>query len=305
MKQEKLMNFIEAELISKYTSETVMSYLYAIKRFLNIYPNAQRLTLTNIEGYFADLKKQRKAGVNETLSSEYRKVILASIKALYDCYLELGMVKEHPCRTYHIDEKKPRGKDFSGFLSLDEMGTLLNLKEERFRFVGNRNKAMVGLLIYQGMTSKELVELKVNAMDLDAGTVKIIGQGKNRSRTLELKPSQIAILIRYIEEDRTHLLKTNKTNKLFLGLRGTPMTVDGLHEFIHRLGCGAFGDKEVSPANIRNSVISYWLNVRKIPLEFVQVMAGHCYPSTTEAYIKPDEQEQREAINKLHEAIFG
>jgi integrase/recombinase XerD len=296
MKQEKLLNFVEKEFNTRFASETVTSYLYAIKRFLARFPNAQRLTLSDIEGYFADLKRLGK-------SSEYRKAILASIKALYECFLELGMIKEHPCRTYHIDEKKPRGKDFSGFLNLEEMELFLNLKEERYQYVGNRNKAMIGLLIYQGMTSKELVQLKVNSVDLDAGTIKIKGQGKNKDRTLQLKSSQITVLIRYIELDRPMLLKSSSSH-LFLGMRGVPMTTDGLHEFISRLG-GAFGNKEVSPKNIRNSVISYWLNSRKIPLEHVQVMAGHVYPSTTEQYIKPDEKEQREAINRLHESIFS
>ena len=57
--------------------------------------------------------------------------------------------------------------------------------------------------------------------------------------------------------------------------------------------------------NIRGSVISYWLNDRKLPLEDVQVMAGHGYPSTTEKYKNPNTHEQREAINKLHQSIFG
>lgn len=297
MKQERLLNFVEREFTSRFTPETVTSYMYAIKRFLNKYPRAERLTLTVIESYFADLKIKGD-------SSEYRKATLAGIKALYDCYLELGMITEHPCRTYRISEKKPKGKNFGDFLSLEEMELLMTLKEERFRYVGNRNKAMIGLLIYQGMTSKELVNLSVNSIDLDAGTVKIKGQGKNASRTLELKPSQIIVLMRYMEEDRKHLLKNSMTNKLFLGMRGIPMTTDALHEFIARLG-GAFGGKEVSPKNIRGSVISYWLNVRKIPLEHVQVMAGHRYPSTTEQYIKPDEQEQREAVTRLHASIFG
>ncbi|MBN9294997.1 MAG: tyrosine-type recombinase/integrase [Flavobacteriia bacterium] len=297
MKQATLLNFVEKELAFKYTAETVISYMYTIRRFLSQFPKAERLKLTDIEGYFADLKIQGK-------SSEYRKAILAGIKAFYDCYLELGMVKEHPCRTYRISEKKPKGKDFSAFLNLEEMETLFNLKEERYRYVGNRNKAMIGLLIYQGMTSKELINLSVNNIDLDAGIVNIKGQGKNTDRTLELKPSQITVLMRYIEDDRKHLLKNSTTNKLFLGMRGTPMTVNALHEFISRLG-GTFGNKEVSPKNIRRSVISNWLNVRNISLEHVQIMAGHRYPSTTEQYINPNTQEQREAVSKLHKSIFG
>jgi integrase/recombinase XerD len=297
MKQEKLLRFIEQEFSSKFTSETSTSYLYAIKRFLARYPKAERLTLSDIEVYFADLKIKGD-------SIEYRKAILASIKALYECYLELGLIKVHPCRIYHINEKKSRGKNFSDFLSLEEMETLLRLKEERFRYVSNRNKSMIGLLIYQGITSKELINLSLNSIDLDSGIVKIIGQGKNKGRVLELKPNQITVLMRYVEHDRPHLLGS-KTNKLFIGIRGVPITVDGLHEFISRLGRGAFGDKEVSPKNIRRSVISYWLNERKISLEDVQVMAGHSFPSTTEQYIQPNTAEQREVVTRLHASIFG
>ncbi len=296
MKQEKLFNFIEQEFSHKFKSETTTSYLYAIKRFIARFPHAQRLSLSNIESYFAELKMLGK-------SSEYRKAILAAIKALYDCYIELGMIKEHPCRTYLISEKKEKGKDFSAFLEIEEMEMLFRMKEERYRYVGNRNKSIIGLLIYQGVTSKELVNLNFSCVDLDAGTLKISGQGKNRNRTLELKPTQITVLMRYIEEDRPQLNSSN-SHKLFLGIRGVAMTTDGLHEFISRLGSGAFGDKEVSPKNIRNSVISYWLNVRHIPLEHVQIMAGHCYPSTTEQYIKAEVQDQRDAVNRLHERIF-
>lgn len=295
MKQNKLLRFIEQELSDKHTSDTVSSYMYAIGRFLEQHPNAHRLKLSAIENYFVSLKEQK-------YSVGYRVATLSAIKAMYDCFVELGMTKVHPCKSYRIAEKKPTGKNFGSFLSMEEMELLLNLKEERYKHLGNRNKAIIGLLIYQGVTSKELVNLTVKSIDLDNGTISITGQGKNKSRVLELKPSQISVLIRYIEHDREKLLKSN-TNKLIVGMRGVPITTDALHEFIHRLS-GAF-DKEVSPKNIRNSVISYWLNELNKPLEDVQVMAGHCYPSTTEKYINPNTHEQREALNKLHQSIFG
>ena len=63
-------------------------------------------------------------------------------------------------------------------------------------------------------------------------------------------------------------------------------------------------DKLLSPKNIRASVLSNWVNEEKRPLEEVQIMAGHRYPSTTEKYIRMDLNEQREAVSKLHESIF-
>jgi hypothetical protein len=42
----------------------------------------------------------------------------------------------------------------------------------------------------------------------------------------------------------------------------------------------------------------------KIPIELVQRMVGHRYPSSTEKYIRKDTKEQREIVTKLHESIF-
>lgn len=295
MKTEKLLNEIEMDLSKSKSPETVQSYMYAIRRFINHFPAPQRLAIGDIEKYFADLKTSGKSG-------EYRKAILAAIKAMYESLLVLELIKEHPCRAFFIGDKKPKGKDFTAFLNLEELELLLSLKKERYMNLANRNKSMISFLIYQGITSKELVELKVRDIDFEEGIVKIKGQGKNRKRNLRLRSNQTAFLMKYIEVDRPKLNKSN-TEKLFLGLRGAPMTTDALHEFIHRLS-GAF-DKEVSPKNIRNSVISNWINEKKIKLEHVKEMAGHRYISSTEAYVKEDVIKQRKAVNSLHSKMFG
>ena len=108
--------------------------------------------------------------------------------------------------------------------------------------------------------------------------------------------------MKYIDNERPKLMKV-KSDRLMISLRGTPVTADSIHSFISRLD-GAF-DKELSPMNIRNSVISYWLNVRKISLEDVQQMAGHRYPSSTERFLRKDVVEQRGAVTRLHASIFG
>ena len=295
MKTHQLLNEIEHYLNAHFTQDTAQTYHYIIKRFLNRYPHAAKLQLADIEAHFAELK-QKNGSVG------YRKVNLAAIKTLYDVLLNLNRIKHHPCKAFLIVEKRPTGKNFGALLSLEELELLLTLKTERYPVLASRNKAMIGLLIYQGITSKELVKLKTHHINVDEGSVRVIGQGKNKSRTLSLKPRQIVPLINYLERDRTKLLKS-RTDTLFIGMRGTPLTTDALHEFVHRLS-GAF-DKPVSPMQIRNSVISHWVNERQMPLEDVQIMAGHCYPSTTEQYINPSTEEQRAVVNQLHEQIFS
>jgi hypothetical protein len=57
---------------------------------------------------------------------------------------------------------------------------------------------------------------------------------------------------------------------------------------------------ELSPKKIRMSVISHWVNVRKIPIEDVMKLSGHKWPSSVEMYRRKDAEEQKMLINKFH-----
>lgn len=287
-------NELEKYLLSRLRSGTADSYLYIIKRFLNQFPKPGKLKLSDLEAYFNEFKQR-----GDSIS--YRRLVIAAVKAYYDFLIDLGVIEMNPCRRVKT-ETAPTGTNFTDMLTMEEMETMFKTNYERFPVVTNRDRAIIGILIYQGITREELVTLRVKDVDFDAGTIHITGCRKNRNRTLSLRPSQVPVLLGYIQDDRKRL-GVAKSDKLFISMRGMPMTPDSIHAFINRMA-GAF-EKELSPTNIRRSVISYWLNERKFPLEDVQIMAGHRYPSSTEKYLQNDIQEQREAVTNLHHTIFG
>lgn len=290
----KLKNNLAQYLHYRYSLATAQSYLYSIERFIDKYPHANKLGLKGIERYLAELKKQ-----GQTVS--YRSVTLSAIKVYYNFAIENCNLQRHPCKSLFLSEKKPTGKNFNGLLSILELESIFTVLPSRYNCTKYRNKAILGILIYQGITSGELTSLKIDHIDFDAGTITIPSSVKRMGRTLALKSSQVVALIKYIELERPKLAETN-SKPLFVSMRGMKMTVDGLHSIIHSMS-GAY-DKELSPKNIRQSVICHWLNGKKIPLEDVQIMAGHRYPSSTEKYIQQDVQGQREAVTALHENIF-
>ena len=56
----------------------------------------------------------------------------------------------------------------------------------------------------------------------------------------------------------------------------------------------------------KDEMCSYKLkhNSAVFTLEYVQIMAGHKYPSSTEKYVRKDIKKQREVLTNLHEDIF-
>ena len=291
MRETNLYNEIENYLFTNFTDPTAKSYFHLIKLFLRQYPNADYLNISDIETYFLQLKSQGKK-VN------YRNVILSAVKVYYDFLIYKELIKNHPCKSYYITEKKPSGLNFNELLKMEDMELLFKLKQNRYKNLLNRDKVIIGLLIYQGITSQELINIKLH--HVADGVVFIKGDRNRLSRTIELKSVQMEPMLKYMEYDRPKLLKV-KTNKLILSLRGVPTTVDSIHAMINRLS-GAF-KQEVSPANIRKSVISYWINKRGFKLEDVQIMAGHKYPSSTQKYIRINTAKQREVIPGKSEAL--
>src|SRR5690606_3637737 len=89
-----------------------------------------------------------------------------------------------------------------------------------FMLSKQRNKAVLSLLINQGLTTPEIEKLTLNDLKLKEGQVYISGSRKSNERTLELKSKQIIELMEYQYTTRAELLKYQKeeTNQLFLSV---------------------------------------------------------------------------------------
>jgi len=175
-----------------------------------------------------------------------------------------------------------------------------------------RNKTMLGLLIYQGITTEELEQLETSHIKLNQGTIFIPGNRIRNSRTLELKPFQILELHEYLIHVRPTIIgeinnpkaarKPNKINherlkdQLFISINGSEHIKPGLlHMFraIHK------SNPEIQNAKqIRATVITHWLKTHN--LRQVQYMAGHKYVSSTERYKINNLDNLKDKLEKLH-----
>lgn len=283
---------LKAYLYSMHTAKTAESYNYSIVKFLSSNPQAETYGYQNIVDYLLELKKEGQSGL-------YRSKILASIKKYYDYLVYIDVRQNHPCRRLQIKDDRQKGMNFEELFTMEELELLLN-REERYRYLDHRNRLLISLLIYQGLASEEITRLNVSDIDLDEGTVRIRGSRSLHGRVLPLRPSQVTFVTRYLEDSRPFLLgKKRRTSRLFITKTGAEETVDGIHSMIQPLK-SLFMDRKLCPSTIRISVISHWLNVRKIPVEDVQLMSGHKWPSSTERYKRADMDEQRNLINQFH-----
>jgi integrase/recombinase XerD len=280
---------LEIYLKENLANKTAESYLYTINHFIKTNPKSKRYKFNDVVKYMDEVSQKQS-------NIQYRIRILSAIKKYYNYLLVIGQRTDHPCKKLNIKTKSNLAIQTQDLFSSEELQLLLQ-RENRYWFLESRNQVLLGLLIYQGLSSEEIIRLELKDIDLDNGTIYIKASKSLNRRTLELKTKQILPLSKYIDEVRPKMLMT-KTEKLILSKLGKPISVDGVCSVIEPLK-SLFPDKKLNPQTIRMSVICNWLNEKKIDLVKVQELAGHKWPGTTEKYIKVDAKNERELINKF------
>ncbi|MCQ4142640.1 site-specific integrase [Chryseobacterium sp. EO14] len=214
-------------------------------------------------------------------------------------YLQItGKRKDHPLKNFRI--KTPKRPLITGFLTEEELQDIeKNFREKKykkgqFRLFGKRNQIILSLIIYQGLDTGSLRELKVKDIDLEKGKITVPEATENRlkERILSLEASQILELYKYINETRAELLEISKTvketEKLFIIGENTKFS--SITKQIR---------KQINIESlqlIRNSRINLWLkqyNVRE-----VQYKAGFRYLRSLEYFDRTELENLKQEIEK-------
>ncbi len=293
--EQDFATYLEERGFSSYTIEVHINRPIRLKRWLcQRRLSVSNCTYTDILSYIKYLREE-KSYYRSSINNEIR-----GVKLFFDYLINQSVRVDNPADQLTI--RGQRRKVLHNLLSMEELEDLYyslpskqnNVYMEALR---KRDKALLGLLVYQGIRPKEIHLLEVEHLQLRKGTIYIPGTRRTNSRVLPLQPSQIVELMEYVNEVRPALEKwfTNDIeDQLFYG------TLHKLNSIISRIvkGVKIYNHKLRSFQQIRSSVIVHWLksnNLRK-----TQYMAGHRYIGSTERYVQDDLENLHEIVNKFH-----
>lgn len=233
-----------------------------------------------------------------------------NIKHYYNYLLQLGIITENPVIPVKI--KGVKRKTLYHILSKQELESIYHhfeIPSEESRhsnqnwyqtsmLTAKRNKVIIGLIIYQGLTTSELAALTINDIKLREGKIYVAGNRKSNERTLTLEAHQILDMMEYTLQTRQQLLTRNpkQTDSLFISI-GESVYFRNIIANLMKTLCKE-NTKITSLKQIRASVITHWL--KHYNLRQVQYMAGHRYVSSTEQYLVNDLDDLSEEITKYH-----
>jgi len=217
---------------------------------------------------------------------------LLSVRHWFSFFQLKNKEAANPAAGLHL--KSSRKRLVSGIVSFDNLEKLYQsypVTDDRTL----RNKVILSLLVYQGITTDELHHLETGHVKLREGKIKVPGSRRSNGRVLHLQALQVLDLQQYLLTVRPKLT-SEKEGQLFLSMEGSTELKNSLHHLFRALKQTNPGIK--SAGQIRRSTITYWLKNHN--LRQVQYMAGHKYVSSTERYQQNNIEDLQKEVGRYH-----
>ena len=248
--------------LSQNTIDAYRRDLYSFADDGKSFEDVDRIYISN---YIRGLKEQKLAP-----TSIIRKV--ASLRGFFKWATSMNIIEKNPASTLEqpkIPQRLPK------VISVKEIEEILKNDMNELQLV------MVELLYSCGLRVSELVNLKINDIDMSSKYVRCFGKG-SKERIIPIGKRGIEALKKYLPFRELVFKKYNlNSKKLLVNEFGRFVNRQDVYNFIH--ACGKKVHKNISPHTLRHSFATHLLE-NGADLRVVQELLGHSDVSTTQLY---------------------
>ena len=278
--------------VKQASSNTVFSYMRDIRQYtewLRKEENAdvQDATQFHIGAYLTHLQESGRSSATISRS-------LAGLKNFYAYLISSGFITESPISSQiHIDRGE---KKLPQILTGREVELLL-AQPACVDAKGYRDKAMLELMYATGMRVSELLELNIEDINLDLGSIRCSSSKKTRS--IPVYKAALRSLAIYVQDVRRSMLADPSEPALFVNVNGARMSRQGFWKILKHYQAKAHITKEITPHTLRHSFAVHLLE-NGADVNSVQELMGHSDISSTQRYTQMINQKLKSVYEKCH-----
>ena len=272
---------------SDYTETNYEIDLFKYEKYLNDhklnYLTIKYKDISNFIGYL------NKSGYKSSTINR----IISALKSFYS-YLEIThKIKNNP---FSLVSSLKREKRLPNYFKYQEFELMIECLSDDD--LGIRNRLIIELLLATGIRVSELVNIKLNDIDINNGEIRIMGKGK-KERIVYFKDYSKGALNNYLNNARNNLLNGKDSDYLFINNNGTNLTDRGVRLIIDNIVRKSSIKSKVSPHTFRHTFATIMLN-EGCNIKSVQELLGHSSLSTTGIYTHLTNEEVRREYLKAH-----
>ncbi len=160
-----------------------------------------------------------------------------------------------------------------------------------------RNKLMIELFYSTGIRRSELINIKLENVDISGRSLKVRGKG-NKERFIPLLPSVVDTVKAYLPE-RKIIEKSHSQGYLFLTGKGVKMYDSLVYRTINNYFRGVSSKLKKSPHILRHSFATHLLN-QGAHLNAVKELLGHSSLAATQVYTHNSMAELNRVYKSAH-----
>lgn len=262
--------------IKRYSNFTIESYardLYSFKEYLD---RDGELSYLHIDKFqirdYISLKLQ-----NDQLKQRSINRQMSALRGFYAFLIDRKKIESNPftlIRSLKVEKKLPQ------VLNEGQIKELLQYKTSNDDLLNYRNNLMIRLILDSGIRLSELVNLKLNNINIEENMLFIRGKG-NKDRFTFFTNETKKILVNYLVNIRSKLI-TESSENVFLSKQGAPINKRTFEKMLLKI---KLRDSSISihPHLLRHTFATRLLE-EGADLKMVQELLGHESLSTTQIY---------------------
>jgi len=275
----------------KYSIHTTKAYQDDLKSFQS-FCNRTYDTEDLLEINYSQVRSWIVEMVNRGISNRTINRKISSLKTFYKFLVKTKQIQESPLISHQALKVSKKIQVPFSQIEIEKVIENLTIGKD---FESIRNKLIVELLYSTGMRRAELIELKLQSINIESSTVKVLGK-RNKERYIPLLNSVHETLKMYIIEknkidvNNEYLFITKKGNKIYPNL---------VYRIINDYFSSVSSKVKKSPHVIRHSFATHLLN-EGADLNSVKELLGHSSLASTQIYTHSSLSELKKVYNQAH-----
>lgn len=219
---------------------------------------------------------------------------ISSLKAYYKFLLKIKKIELSPLLK-HKSLKTPKKIQIP--FSEKEVDNVLNIIKYPEGFDGIRDKLIIDLFYTTGIRRSELINLKIQNLDLKSNTIKVLGK-RNKERILPILPI-ISNQVKVYLVERARLKDVKDSDFLLLMLKGVKMNESFVYRVINYYFSNVSEKVKKSPHILRHTFATHMLN-NGADLNSVKELLGHSSLASTQVYTHNSLSELKKVYGNAH-----
>jgi integrase/recombinase XerC len=281
MLKDKYIDYLRFE--KRYSAHTILAYHTDLDDFTK-YLSFQYSVTDLLQADHNLIRSWLISLIDQKISSRSINRKLSSLKSFYRYCQKQGLINNSPM----LKVVAPRtSKQLPVFLTHKNLSELLTEVEFTPDFEGCRDKMIITLFYATGIRRTELVQILISDLDLDKGTLKVLGKRK-KERIVPIGENVIYLLKEYLGARDKFIFENghsdqNNNHSLFVTSKGLPMYSRLVYNIVHKYLSLIASNSKLSPHVLRHTFATHMLD-DGADLNAIKEILGHSSLAATQVY---------------------